>query len=177
MFDHALRRRIGLAGIAAAATLALGAAAPALAGSVSKDLDASGLALEGYDPVAYFTEGAPTKGSTAFTATHDGATYRFASAEHLAAFEAEPERYLPAYGGFCAFGTAMGRKFDGDPQVWKIVDGELYLNLNDDVQARWENDVPGFIENADHNWTLIADVPDAQLQSEAPSGIRLGAAE
>lgn len=176
MFEPTSSTRARLAGIALGTTLMLGAGT-ALAGTVDKNLGADGLALEGYDPVAYFTEGEPTKGSHEYTATFEGATYRFASAEHLATFEAEPERYLPAYGGFCAFGTAMGRKFDGDPEVWEIVDGELYLNLNENVQERWENNPAGFIANADHNWTLIADVPDGELESAPPAGIRLGAAE
>lgn len=145
--------------------------------TMPKNLDGDGLALRGYDPVAYFTEGAPTPGSTTYTASFEGATYRFVSAANQETFEADPARYVPAYGGYCAFGTAMGRKFDGDPQVWKIVDGTLYLNLNQGVQNRWEGNIPGFVTNADHNWTLIEDVADAALASQPPAGIRLGAAE
>jgi YHS domain-containing protein len=177
MFDHAASPRRGIAGLATAAALALSVVGPAAGGPVDKNLDAEGLALKGYDPVAYFTEGEATKGSAEHTATFEGAAYRFANAEHLAAFEADPQTYVPAYGGYCAFGTAMGRKFDGDPEVWKIVDGELYVNLNDDVQERWETNIPGFVENADHNWAIIADVPDAQLDDAPPEGLRLGAAE
>jgi len=176
MFEPTSSTGRRLQGIALATAL-LVTAGGALAGSLDKNLGADGLALEGYDPVAYFTDGEPTKGSPEHTATFDGATYRFTSAEHLAAFEAEPERYLPAYGGYCAFGAAMGRKFDGDPEVWEIVGDQLYLNLNADVQERWEGDIPGFTENADHNWTLIADVPDGELESAPPDGLRLGAAQ
>jgi YHS domain-containing protein len=179
MLEHAPSSRRGRGALVAvaAAAVALGAAGTALAGAVDKNLAADGLALEGYDPVAYFTAGEPTKGSTAYTTTYEGATYRFADAEHLAAFEADPARYLPAYGGYCAFGTAMGRKFDGDPEVWAIVDGQLYLNINETVQERWEGDIRGLVGTADHNWTIIEDVPDAQLENEPPAGIRLGAAE
>jgi len=176
MSDHAPSSRRGLAGLAAAAALALTAAA-AVAGAGDKDLGGDGLALEGYDPVAYFTEGEPTRGSAAYTATYDGATYRFANAEHRAAFEADPEKYMPAYGGYCAYGLAMGQKVGSDPEVWEIVDGQLYLNVNPDVQDRWEANIPGFVETADHNWDLVADIPAAELKQQTPAGVRLGAAE
>ncbi len=168
------RTRLGAVALATALTLAAGGA---LAGSADKSLGPDGLALAGYDPVAYFTEGEPTEGSADHTATHDGATYRFASAEHRAAFEADPETYLPAYGGYCAYGLAMGQKVAVDPEVWEIVDGTLYLNVNQDVQQRWEADIPGFIESADHNWNVVADIPAERLKEETPAGLRLGAAE
>ena len=98
------------------------------------------LAIHGYDPVAYFTVGLPTTGSAKFTATHGGAAYRFASEANKAAFEKNPARYLPQFGGFCAFGVTVGRKFDGDPRVFEIVDNRLYLNLNPDIQAKWRKD-------------------------------------
>ncbi len=126
--------------------------------------DDQGLALRGYDPVAYFIDGAPVEGSAAFTATHEGATYRFASAANRDAFVADPDAYLPQYGGFCAFGTAMGYKVDADPAAWRIVDGELYLNLNQKVQRRWNTDVPGYIEMADGKWDAIRDVPADELR-------------
>jgi YHS domain-containing protein len=180
MSENGRSSRNGLAGfapLAAAATLALGAAGTALAGAADKDLGADGLALEGYDPVAYFTEGEPTEGSAEFTATVDGATYRFANADNLAAFEEDPEAYLPAYGGYCAYGLAMGQKVGSDPEVWEIVDGQLYLNVNQDVQERWEANIPGFVRTADHNWSVVADVPAERLKEATPAGIRLGAAE
>jgi len=177
MNDHALMSRRGLRGLAAAAALALGAAGAAVAGAGDKDLGDDGLALEGYDPVAYFTEGEPTRGSADYTATYEGATYRFANAEHLAAFEADPETYVPAYGGYCAFGLAMGQKVGSDPEVWEVVDGQLYLNVNQDVQERWEANIPGFVATADHNWNVVADVPAERLKEETPEGVRLGAAE
>ena len=123
----------------------------------------TGLALQGYDPVAYFTDGEPTKGDWDISSEYNGATYRFASEAHKATFEADPEAYAPAYGGYCAFGTAMGFKFDGDPTLWKIVDDTLYLNLSPAVQERWSEDIPGFIENADTNWTDIVDADPAVL--------------
>lgn len=131
--------------------------------------------VSGYDPVAYFTVGAPTKGSSRYTAKHDGVTYRFSSQDNLEAFQKDPAAYLPAYGGFCAFGTAMGRKFSGDPNAWKIVDGTLYLNLNKNVQEQWVANVPGFVKGADNNWPIIRSVADADLEANAPVGITLGA--
>ncbi len=168
--------RRGLFGLAAALGLTLGGAAWA-ADAMPKNVDDDGLALRGYDPVAYFEEGAPTRGSAEHSATFDGATYHFATAANREAFEADPARFVPAYGGYCAFGTAMGRKFDGDPEVWKIVDDKLYLNLNPGVQKRWEGNIPGFVDTADHNWSLIENVADATLATEAPAGVRLGAAQ
>ncbi|WP_340117219.1 YHS domain-containing (seleno)protein [Pelagibius sp. 7325] len=134
-----------------------------------------GYAVHGYDVVAYFTEGKPVAGNDRFTAAYDGATYRFTSAAHRDAFVAAPARYAPQYGGFCAFGTAMGRKFDGDPTAWAIVDDKLYLNLNKDVQAKWKTNVPGFLRGAENNWPRIRPLADAQLEAAPPAGVTLGA--
>lgn len=150
--------------IATAAALTLSFATSALAAGVELNASSTGLALQGYDPVAYFTDGAPTKGDWTITSTYNDATYRFASEEHKAAFEANPEAYLPQYGGYCAFGAAMGFKFDGDPNHWKIVDGELFLNISQSIQDRWVKDIPGFVEQADANWVDIADKAPADLQ-------------
>lgn len=133
--------------------LSLTLAGSAMAAGVDLNASSTGLALQGYDPVAYFTVGEATEGDWKITAVYDDATYRFANAENKATFEANPEAYLPAYGGYCAFGAAMGFKFDGDPDNWKIVDDKLYLNLSDEIQAKWEEDVPGFIVKANANWT------------------------
>ncbi|MEM8590920.1 MAG: YHS domain-containing (seleno)protein [Pseudomonadota bacterium] len=151
-------------------TLVLGAVTTGIMASTAfalgQEINASntGLALQGYDPVAYFTEGKPTEGNWKITAIYNDATYRFSSEEHKAAFEADPEAYLPQYGGFCAFGAAMGYKFDGDPEHWKVVDGELFLNISADIQERWVQDIPGFIEKADANWPEIAHLAPSELQ-------------
>ncbi len=134
-----------------------------------------GYAVHGYDVVAYFTVGQPTVGNDRYTADYHGATYRFASAAHRDTFAADPAKYAPQYGGFCAFGTSVGRKFDGDPHAWRIVDGKLYLNLNKKVQARWLQDPEGYIRGADHNWPIIASLTDAQLVSNSPEGLSQGA--
>jgi len=136
----------------------------ALAAGVDVNASNTGLALQGYDPVAYFTLGAPTEGNWQITTAYNGATYRFASEEHKAAFEADPEAYLPQYGGYCAFGAAMGFKFDGDPEQWKVVDGELFLNISKDIQERWVQDIPGYVEKADAKWVEIEDKAPEDLQ-------------
>ena len=150
------------AGLAAAVTLAV--ATTALAAGPELNASSTGLALQGYDPVAYFTQGEATKGSYKITTIHNDATYWFSSEEHKATFEANPDAYVPEYGGYCAFGAAMGFKFDGDPHHWKIVDGELYLNLSKDIQERWSTDIPGFIQQADNNWETIEEATPASLQ-------------
>ena len=146
--------------------LSVAIASSALAAGVEINASSTGLAMQGYDPVAYFTEGEATKGSYKITTLHDDAMYRFASEENKAAFEANPAAYLPAYGGYCAFGAAMGFKFDGDPNHWKIVDNKLYLNLSQDIQERWEGDIPGFIQKADANWTDIEQADPAVLLAQ-----------
>ena len=125
--------------------------------------DTNLLGVQGYDLVAYQTVGKPTRGNGHNVAVHDGISYQFASAENRKAFEANPAKYLPAYGGYCAFGVSVGKKFNGDPNVWKVVNGTLYLNLDKDIQKKWNEDVPGNISKADKNWGSIKDVPASQL--------------
>jgi YHS domain-containing protein len=115
----------------------------------------SNVAVGGYDPVAYFTDGRPVRGNAQFRTTFRGYEYRFASAEHLAAFQANPTRYLPQYGGYCAWAVAQGYTAAGNPQNWRIVDGRLYLNYNDEIQRRWEGNIPGFIASANTNWPSV----------------------
>jgi len=86
---------------------------------------------------------------------HEGAAYRFSNQAHLDAFKQNPDRYAPQYGGFCAYGVAVGKKFDGDPRLWKIADGKLYLNLNEKIYRTFLEDVNGNVRKADGNWTKI----------------------
>ncbi|WP_119302335.1 YHS domain-containing (seleno)protein [Dongia deserti] len=132
-------------------------ATTAVAAGYELNLDQAGLAIHGYDPVAYFTDGAAIEGKADITAEHNGATYRFASAEHRSQFLADPEKYLPQYGGYCAYGTSVGKKFNGDPTAWRVVDGKLYLNLSADVQRKWLEDVSGRITEANKKWLTIMD--------------------
>lgn len=112
----------------------------------------SRVAVGGYDVVAYFTDGRPMRGSMQHRFTHRGYEYRFASAEHLAAFRADPARYLPQYGGYCAWAVSQGYTASGDPTNWRVVNGRLYLNYNDEIQRRWEQDIAGHIRRGDANW-------------------------
>lgn len=161
------RRAVVALGLFAAAAAAPAAIMPAMAydetSTSAVNTDKSGLAIRGYDPVAYFTVGQPTLGSPEFTAEHEGATYRFADAANLAAFRQDPAKYVPAYGGFCAMGASLERKFDGDPKLWRIVDGKLYLNVAEDPHRRWLQDVPGNIGRADANWPRIRHVAPKDL--------------
>lgn len=157
---------------AAIGTFLAFAAAPALA---TENYIVEGYAVSGYDPVSYFVAGAPVKGDPDLSTTYAGATYLFASPENKAAFEADPAKYAPQYGGFCAFGLAMGRKVPGDPNVWAIEDGKLYLNINPDVQTRWQANVPGFVRGADNNWQIVRSIPDSVLETTPPEGVTLGA--
>lgn len=114
-----------------------------------------GLAIRGYDPVAYFVEGRPVRGQAAFTHGWNGATWRFASAANRDRFAADPAAFAPQYGGFCAFAVSEGYEAPIDPAAWKIVDGRLYLNYDRGVQRRWEADIPGRIAKGDANWPAL----------------------
>jgi len=112
----------------------------------------SNTALQGYDPVAYFTDGQPVKGSKEFSTEYNGATFQFASAANRDAFLEDPAAYAPQYGGYCAWAMADGKYAKGNAKYWKIVDGKLYLNYNAGIQKKWNADVPGFIEKANTQW-------------------------
>jgi len=113
-------------------------------------------AVQGYDVVSYHTAKRPLRGSGHLVTSYKGATYMFSSVENLETFKSDPEKYVPAYNGYCAFGVALGKKFIGDPEIWRVVDGTLYLNLDANIQDRWLEDVPGQIKTADTNWKTIA---------------------
>ena len=134
-----------------------GANTPAVVDSVQANsskifVDDNGLAIRGTDPVAYFTQTSPVAGKSEFTHDWSGATWLFASAENRDLFVANPEKYAPQYGGFCAWAVSQGSTAPIDPQSWKIVDGKLYLNFSKGVQSRWEKDIPGNIAKANTNW-------------------------
>ena len=112
----------------------------------------AGVAMRGFDPVAYFAENKPVPGHDRHQHAWNGARWYFANAENLDAFVKDPEQYAPRYGGFCAYAVSHGYTADGDPQVWKIVDGRLYLNYNRDAQQAWEEDIPGNIAKGNENW-------------------------
>lgn len=114
-----------------------------------------GVALDGYDPVAYFTEGRPVEGRADLRHEWNGAVWHFSRTEHRDLFAADPGKYAPQYGGYCAWAVSQGYTADADPDAWKIVDGKLYLNYDLEVQKRWEQDVPGNIRKADENWPRL----------------------
>ena len=134
------------------ATLWISGLAVALAGDY---FEREGVAIGGYDPVAYFTEQKPVKGLPEFQAVHRGSTFQFVSAAHRDAFDAEPDRYAPQYGGYCAYGMAKGYKAKIDPAAFSLIHGTLYLNYSDTVRTRWLADVPGYIQQADANWPAV----------------------
>jgi len=114
-----------------------------------------GIAIKGFDPVAYFTMGRPVKGTDRFSYEWKGAKWLFSVREHFDLFAADPEKYAPKYGGYCAYAVSQGTTADIDPESWTIVDGKLYLNLNKDVQTLWTNDMKAYIEKADRNWPSV----------------------
>lgn len=116
------------------------------------NLSKSGLALRGVDPVSYFTAGKPVKGSAEISTQHEGGTYHFASEQSKATFLSDPAKYLPAFGGYCAYGTAVGAKVDGNPNHWNIVEGQLYLNITHSVDRTWKRNTPKYIAQAEQNW-------------------------
>lgn len=125
--------------------------------SRSLNLDAQGVALKGYDPVSYFLSTGPVQGNSNISASHEGATYLFATTSNRDVFKANPGKYAPAFGGFCAMGAVMEKKLDIDPQLWRVVDGKLYLNVHKPAQTRWLEDIKGNIEKGEKNWSRIKD--------------------
>lgn len=113
------------------------------------------LALKGYDPVAYFAEKRAAKGSKQLLHNYAGATWQFVNAANRDLFAQDPERYMPQYGGYCAWGISQAKFFDGDPEVWKVVNGKLYVNYNKEIEKAWEQNILDFIEKADTNWLTV----------------------
>jgi YHS domain-containing protein len=113
------------------------------------------IAIKGTDPVAYFTESQAVQGNADFAYEWNDAIWHFASAENRDLFSANPDKYAPKYGGYCAWAASQGYTADIDPEAWTIVDGSLYLNFNKKIQERWEKDIPGFISDADSKWESV----------------------
>jgi len=123
------------------------------------NLDKQNLALGGYDPVAYFSIGKATVGKIEFSAVHENAIYRFASAAHRDSFVATPARYLPQYGGYCAYAASQGYKANADPKAWHVIDGRLFVNYNTSVAKRWAADAADYIKAGDANWPHVKALP------------------
>lgn len=128
-------------------------------GYAGEFFERNGLAIDGYDPVAYFTEQKPVKGSPEFRSDYQGSTFQFVSTAHRDIFALNPAKYAPQYGGFCAYGTAKGYKATIDPAAFTVARDKLYLNYSETVRSRWLLDIPGYVQKADANW------PEVQKQT------------
>lgn len=135
--------------LAAGTVLALGVAS---FGRADKIFESGGVAIHGYDPVAYFKQNKAVEGTRGLSAQHKEATFLFSSPENLATFLKDPERYVPQYGGYCAYGVARGYKASTQPEAFTIVDDKLYLNFDMQVMATWRADTQSYIAKSDANW-------------------------
>lgn len=124
-------------------------------GRYSINRDSQGVAIKGYDVVAYFSQGKAVEGVEGITYEWKGAVWRFATMKHRDLFIAEPEKYAPQFGGYCAYGIADGKIFDVDPQAWEIKDGKLYLAQNRRAKQTWVQDYSVFLEEANKKWPGI----------------------
>ncbi len=124
-------------------------------GSYFTDPKRTDTAIRGYDTVAYFTDGKPVKGSDQFVHEWMGAKWKFASQDHLDKFKADPTKYAPQYGGYCAYGIARDNVVKIEPDQWTIVDGKLYLNYDDDILKKWKKDTAGYIKQADAKFATL----------------------
>jgi len=145
------RRFLLSSAAAAAATMVL----PVGVAFASEVFVRNGAAIRGYDTVAYHTMNKPVKGDAAFASEWNGATWHFANAENKASFDSNPEKYAPAYGGYCAYAVAYGSTAKTEPEAFKIVDGRLYLNYDKRIQKKWEGKQSSFIEQSEANWPGI----------------------
>jgi YHS domain-containing protein len=124
--------------------------------SAGEYFEHDGVALRGYDPVSYFTEGKPQPGVPAHSYVYKGSKFQFASADNQKLFVENPDKYAPQFGGFCSYGTAQGYKVSTQPDAFSVVDGKLYLNYNREVVKIWQQDVPGNIVKAEENWPVVS---------------------
>lgn len=166
--------------VALALAFAAGMTGSAFAGS--QYVDKTGFAVSGYDVVSYFDlpqsevgqpQPSPLPGSAAITAEYNGATFAFASEANRDRFLAGPAVYVPQYDGHCAYGVAQGGKVPGNPTLWRIVDGKLYLNITRNVVGLWEEDIPGNLKKSERNWDGLEAAPASKdkipnFASQAP---------
>jgi YHS domain-containing protein len=132
--------------------LAISAVSGATSKSDAVNHSRDGIAIQGYDPVAYFTDSKPVKGDSKYSFTWRGAVWHFASAQHQELFSKNPDQYAPQYGGYCAYGVSEGHTVDIDPEAWKIIDGKLYLNYSKSVQKQFLQEPEVRIQRANQNW-------------------------
>jgi hypothetical protein len=141
-----MQRRALLTGIFYLGTLGLAQAAKVFTGIIK------GVALGGYDAVSYFSGSEPVKGDPGIMVVWQGADYRFATVANRDLFVANPEKYLPQFGGYCAYALAKGALAPGDPLAWTVYKDKLYINLSPAIREKWSVDIPGNIDNANANW-------------------------
>jgi len=147
-----MRRRVAL-WVVLAGVAVLFAACGRLGEGVAKvNTTADGLAVRGYDAVAFFAENGAVKGDLKYEFAWNGAKWLFANSENLEKFKADPETYAPQFGGYCSYAVSHGYTADGDPDTWKIVDGKLYLNYNQKAKEAWEAEQDKFIKEGEKNW-------------------------
>ena len=128
----------------------------ALGSSAGEFNESNGVAIKGYDPVAFFKDNKQVRGKDDLRFEYKGSTFVFANADNRAVFVANPQKYAPQYGGYCAFGTARGYKADIDPSTFTVIDGRLYLNYNAQVQREWAADTGRFVRQADERWPTVS---------------------
>lgn len=121
------------------------------------------IGARGYDLTTFFTSEKPAHGTGHHVAVVDGVSYLFTSDANKKTFEANPQKYLPAFGGFCAYGASIGKKFVADPDVYDIIDNKLYFNLDTKIRGIWAKDIAGNIKQAETNWKTIAAKNPAEL--------------
>jgi YHS domain-containing protein len=120
----------------------------------------NGIAINGYDPVAFFTENAAMEGSKQYSYEWNGTTWQFKNAANRDSFKSNPEKYAPQFGGYCAYGMSENHKAPTEPQAFTIVDNKLYLNYNMEVLKMWRKDTKGRITKAEMNWKSLKDKKD-----------------
>ena len=121
------------------------------------NLNKTGLAIQGYDPVAFFSDGKPVKGMPEFQTRHNGALYYFASKEHRDLFKDDPAKYEPAFGGYCAFGVSRNKLVEIDVEAFQIVDGRLLLQYSKGIRDDFNKDAKGNLAKASANWPLLVE--------------------
>ncbi len=130
---------------------------------VDTQTDANDVILAGHDAVAYQTVNKALVGSPEFTAEYNGSIYRFVSASNRDTFKANPSKYAPMYGGYCAYGMTFGKKFTVDGKAFEVVNGKLYVNKNIEVYNTWKKDIPGNIKKANAQWPQVKDIAPSKL--------------
>jgi YHS domain-containing protein len=153
--DETMRNIVLKSALMALSVATVPAPAPAAKPAPAIYVAADGLAAGGYDVTAYFTQGKAVRGSAKYELMLRGATWRFASSENKARFQADPAAYAPQFGGYCAWAVSQGYIASGDPRQWKIVDGKLYLNFNARAKELWEADQVDAIKRGHANWPAV----------------------